>query len=86
MGKTPEDILDGFPSLTLEQINAIRAWYLNNQAEADEYIREGREAGEKLRREIESQPEYIARREELMRRKEQWIRAGKSFSSIGTTD
>ena len=77
MGETPEDILDGYPSLTLEQINAIRAWYLDNQAEADEYIRKGREAAEKLRREIESQPEYIARRKELRRLKEQWIREGK---------
>jgi uncharacterized protein (DUF433 family) len=71
MGDTPEDILDGYPSLTLEQINAIRAWYLSNRAEADVYIREGREEAEKLRQEIESWPENIAFKEKMRSLREQ---------------
>ena len=67
MGDTPEDIQDGFPSLTLDQINAIIGWYLNNQADVDEYIREGEEEAEKLRQEIESWPQNIAFKEKMRR-------------------
>ena len=71
MGDTPEEILDGYPSLTLEQINSIRAWYLNNRAEADEYVRQGREEAERLRQEIESWPENIAFKEKMRSLREQ---------------
>ena len=71
MGETPEDILDGYPSLTLEQINAIRAWYLNNQPEADEYLREYREEVEKILLELRSRPESIAWHEKMRSLREQ---------------
>ncbi len=71
MGKTTEEILDGYPSLTVEQITAIRDWYLKNQVEADEYVREGREAAEKLRQEIESWPANIAFRKKVQSLREQ---------------
>ena len=71
MGDTAEDIQDGFPSLTLEQINAVISWYLKNRAEVDEYIREREEEAEKLRREIESRPESIAFKARLRSRIEQ---------------
>jgi uncharacterized protein (DUF433 family) len=74
MGDTPEDILDSFPSLTLEQINAIIGWYLNNRAEVDEYIREGEIEAEKVMREIESWPQNIAFREKMRKLKEQLIK------------
>ena len=78
MGDTPEDIQDGYPSLTLEQINSVIAWYLNNRADVDEYIREVDEEGERLRREIESRPENIAfnerLREKIERYREQRLR------------
>ena len=68
VGDTPEEIHEGFPTVTLKQINAIIDWYFNNQLEADEYLQEQEAEGERIRNEIESQPEYIARREELRRR------------------
>ena len=71
MGDTAEDIQDGFPSLSLAQINAVIGWYLTNRAEVDEYIREGEVAAEKLRQEIESRPESIAFNERFRRRREQ---------------
>lgn len=74
VGDTPEDIQDGFPTLTLEQINAIIGWYLNHQAEVDEYIREVDEEGEKLRRELQSRPESIAFRERMRNLREQLIK------------
>ncbi len=57
-GDTLEEIHEGFPSLSLEQIKNVIAWYLNHTAEADEYLREGEEKAEALRREIQSTPRY----------------------------
>ena len=67
-GDTPEEIHEGFPTVTLEQINTIIDWYLNNQVEADQYLQEEEAEAERILKELESQPEYIARREELSRR------------------
>ena len=75
MGDTVEEIHEGFPSVTIEQINAIIGWYLNNQAEVDEYIREGEAEAEKLRQEIESRPENIAFREKMRSLREQLIKS-----------
>ena len=73
MGQTAEYIQEDFPSLTLAQINAIRAWYLKHRAEVDEYIKEVDEEGEKLLREIESWPQNIAFREKIRKLREQLI-------------
>ena len=68
VGDTPEEIHEGFPSVTLAQIKTIIDWYLNNQVEADEYLQEQNAEAERIRQEIESEPEYKARREMLRRR------------------
>ena len=68
VGDTPEEIHEGFPSVTLAQINTILDWYRNNQVEADEYLMEQEAEGKRIRKEIESEPEYQARRAELRRR------------------
>jgi len=47
---------------------------LFRSAEADEYLEEGIAAEEKLRQEIESQPEHIALLERIQRRREQLIK------------
>jgi uncharacterized protein (DUF433 family) len=39
-GDTPEEIHEGFPTVTLAQINTIIDWYFNNQVEADQYLQE----------------------------------------------
>ena len=68
VGDTPEEIQNGFPSLTIEQVNATIDWYLNHKAEADQYLEEGEREAQKIRQQIESDPEYQARRKELHRR------------------
>ena len=68
VGDTPEEIQSGFPSLTIEQVNATIDWYLNHKAEADQYLEEGEREAQKIRQQIESDPEYQARRKELHRR------------------
>ena len=70
-GETVEYIHDGFPTVSVAQINAILDWYHQHQAEADEYLEELDAAGEKLRLEIESRPEQIALREKILRYREQ---------------
>ena len=68
VGDTPEEIHEGFPTVTLAQINTIIDWYFNNQVDADEYLQEQEAEGERIRKVIESEPEYRARRAELRRR------------------
>ena len=74
VGDTREEIHEGFPTVTIAEINTILDWYLNNQVEADEYLREQEAEGERIRKEIESQPEYAAFREKLRQRREQLIK------------
>ncbi len=70
VGDTLEEIHEGFPSVTLAQINRIIDWYLNNQVEADEYLQEQQAEAERIRQKIESQPGYIVLREKLQRHRE----------------
>jgi uncharacterized protein (DUF433 family) len=48
-GLSPESILDDFPALTLERIYGAVAFYLANQDEIDEYLRQGEVEYEALR-------------------------------------
>lgn len=70
-GDTVEEIHDSFPTLSIRQIYGGIAWYLNNQAEADEYLKQREIEGDAIRHKIESQPEYIAFRERILKRREQ---------------
>jgi len=73
-GDTVEEIAEGFPTISLEQIKAVIDWYLTNQSEADEYLKEREAGAEKLRQEIESRPGYVSLREKLQRWREQMIK------------
>lgn len=74
VGDTFEEIHEGFPSVSLEQINLIIGWYLDHKAEADEYLWKREAEGERLRQEIQSRPESIAFREKLRNIREQLIK------------
>ncbi len=74
-GYKPKQIQDGFPTLSLEQITGAIEWYRSHRSQADAYLKEQDAAAEKLRKEIESQPEYQARREELRRRIKQLVKS-----------
>jgi uncharacterized protein (DUF433 family) len=70
VGDTVERIHSGFPTVSVSQIKEILAWYFDNKADVDEYIRQGQEEAQRLRQWIESQPGYKkVSREELLRRK-----------------
>ena len=69
MGNSVQRIHQGFPTVSVKQIKEILAWYFENKAEADEYLREQKAIGEEIRRRIVSTPEYQARRAELFRRR-----------------
>lgn len=74
-GDTLEEIAEGFPTLSLEQIKAVIDWYLTHQREADEYLEEGDAEEERLRQRIESQPGYAEWREKILRYREQMIKS-----------
>jgi uncharacterized protein (DUF433 family) len=71
-GHTPHEINNSFPSASVIQIQAVIDWYLDNQVEADAYLKEYYARGERLRLEIQSQPEYKEFRKELERRREKY--------------
>ena len=74
VGDTAEDIHDGFPTVSVTQIKEILGWYFDNQADADEYLHQVEEEGERLRQWAESQPGYKEWHEKLLRRKEELSR------------
>lgn len=68
-GATPEGIVDSYPTLTLADVYAVIAYYLQHRAEVDEYVARVEEAGQQLRQEIEAlQPDMAQMRERLMAR------------------
>lgn len=71
VGDTVEDIHDGFPTVSVSQIREILAWYFDNKAEADEYLRQVEAESERLRQWAESQPGYKEWREKLLRCREE---------------
>jgi len=70
-GDTPEQIQEGFPSLSLAQVSAAIAWYFNNQVDADNYLNQRAVEAETFRHQIESRPEYAAFRLMIRQRREQ---------------
>ena len=75
MGDSVKRIHRGYPTVSVSQIKEIVAWYFDNKADVDEYIRQGQEEVERILQRIESQPGYKkVSREELLRRKAQLIK------------
>ena len=72
-GDTPTKIHNSFPTVSVTQIKGVIDWYLNNKSEADAYLAEREAEGERLRLEIQSQPEYVAKSEILRRKREEFL-------------
>jgi uncharacterized protein (DUF433 family) len=74
-GATPEDIVRGYSSLTLNDVYAVIAYYLQNKAEVDEYMRQQEVEAAEIRAKIEAiqpdMPEFIERLRKRMAEKEQ---------------
>ena len=64
-GQTPEDLHDGFATVSLADIYAVVAYYLANRDTVDEYLHQIDIEAEQIRREIEANysPEQKARLE-----------------------
>ncbi|MCI0390932.1 MAG: DUF433 domain-containing protein [Acidobacteria bacterium] len=67
-GDTPQEIEEGFPSLSIRQIYGAIAYYLEHEAETEAYLKWRKEEGEAIRREIESDQDTIGFRERLRKR------------------
>lgn len=80
MGDTIEEIHDGFPTVSVTQIKEILDWYFDNKADADEYLHQVEEEGERLLQSIESQPGYKEHREKLLRYKAEFLRRKAELS------
>ncbi len=74
-GATAEQIQDSFPSLSLRQIYGAIFYYLDHQADVEEYLKERQDEADAIRREIESRPEYAEFRERLRQRRAELIEA-----------
>ncbi len=69
-GDSPEQIVDSFDVLTLADVYAVIAYYLNNREEVDTYLRKRQAAAEAVRDEIETnQPEMFSLRNRLLEKK-----------------
>lgn len=79
-GKTVEGLACSFPTLSLEQIKAVINWYLTHQREADEYLEESEAEAEAVWKKISSKPEYKAFHEEMLRRKQEFLRQREQLS------
>lgn len=68
-GECPEKIFEAFPSseYTVADIYSIISYYLTHQNKIDAYIEKRADAAGKLRKQIESVPEYEEKREKLKR-------------------
>jgi uncharacterized protein (DUF433 family) len=69
-GYTAEEIVTQYPSLTLSDVYAVIAYYLNERQTVDEYISQRLQAAQAIRAEIESKPEYRAFRQKLLDRRD----------------
>jgi uncharacterized protein (DUF433 family) len=72
-GATAEQIQDSFPSLSLRQIYGAIFYYLDHQADVEEYLKERQAEADAFRSEIESQAGYAEFRERLRRRRAELI-------------
>ena len=54
-GLSPESIVDSYPALTLEQVHGALAFYLANQEEIDNYLRQGEAEFDELRQKLSQQ-------------------------------
>ncbi|KAB2893772.1 MAG: DUF433 domain-containing protein [Bacteroidetes bacterium] len=69
-GDSPEQIVDSFDVLSLADVYAVIAYYLNHREEVDEYIHQQDLAAEEVYRKIEAnRPEMFSLRTRLIERK-----------------
>ncbi|MEW6212550.1 MAG: DUF433 domain-containing protein [Acidobacteriota bacterium] len=70
-GATAEQIQDSFPSLSLRQIYGAIAYYLEHQADVEEYLEERRAEAREIKREIEARQDTEGFRDRVRARRAQ---------------
>lgn len=84
-GEGPDELQRRYPQMSMEKIYATILYYLTNKAEVDAYmdrVEKGREARyQEWLQTVASDPEYIERRERLLKAREKWITEGKASPS-----
>ena len=65
---TPALLAERFPSVSRAAAQAVLAYWQQNRAEVDEYLRRSEEKAEKVRHAIKSHPENIAQRKRFLER------------------
>lgn len=73
-GDSPEQIVDSFDVLSLADVYAVIAYYLNHRAEVDEYIHEQDLAAAQVYSKIETnRPDMFTLRARLIERKQKRV-------------
>lgn len=67
-GHTAEEIVSHYPALKLAHVYAVIAYYLDNQAEVQAYLRQQDAEAQKTWEQVESKADYQAFRERLLAR------------------
>ena len=71
LGRTLEDIVQSYDTLTLEDVYGVIAYYLSHRLEVDKYLRTQQEETESLWTNIRARPDYQAFRRVLLQRRQQ---------------
>ena len=68
-GATAEQIQEDFPSVTLSDIYSVIAYYLQHARAVEDYLSEQAQAGQQVRRDVESRVDTGSLRERLRQRR-----------------
>jgi uncharacterized protein (DUF433 family) len=68
LGATPEQIVQDYPSLALEDVYGVIAYYLHHRAEVDAYLQERQQLAAEVRRENQARFPTGDLRERLLAR------------------
>ncbi len=72
-GASAEEIVEQYPSLSLNDVYAVIAYYLHEKAAVDTYLAEYRQRGEQIRQEVEARFNPVGIRERLLARRAKHI-------------
>lgn len=69
-GSTPEEIVADYSTLDLSEVYAVIAYYLQNEAEVEDYLRQREMQRDEVRREMEARFPQAGIRERLLARRQ----------------
>jgi uncharacterized protein (DUF433 family) len=70
-GASPEDIVSRYPALSLADVYAVIAYYLNNRAELDTYLQQAEATEQQVRMAYEAHHPRQAWREKLLAKRKE---------------